>query len=90
MSLVTASNCGSSPVKSAAPEEVGVQAGDLVAALQQHGDQDGADVAAVSGNQNAHTQLLQVFQGGEPSRQSFSSSFLSRSVSMHCQNESCW
>ena len=39
-------------------EEVGVEADDLVAGPLEHGDEHGADVAVVAGDENAHMNLL--------------------------------
>ena len=70
-------------------EEPAVEPDHLVAGLLEEWHQSGTDVPAVAGDEDAHDQL-HTFHGGSPESHSFSSSFLSRNVSMHCQNPEYW
>lgn len=69
-------------------EQRDLQADHDVAARPQDRYERRSDVTLVAGAQNSHGDYFQVFQGALSDSQNFSSSFLSRSVSMHCQKPS--
>ncbi len=71
----------------AGAKDIAVESCNRVTALKQHRRQHRANVTTMAGEQNFHHQL-QVFQGAGPLSQSCCRICFSRSVSMHCQNES--
>ena len=88
--VAAAGDDGSSAIgpDGAVGEQVAVEADDLWPAFCSSGTMTDADVAVVSGDENSHD-YSQTFQGGSPDSHKDSSSFLSRTVSMHCQKPSC-
>ena len=73
----------------ASGEQVDVHPDDVVPRLDQHRDNDAADIARMAGDEDALSGHAQTFQGGLPPRQCSSRIARSWMVSTHIQKDVC-